>query len=560
MTEATNARWSEAIAAALHARGVREVVLSPGSRSTPLALAFRAHEGFRVTVIIDERSAAFVALGIAKAARRPVALVCTSGSASAHYLPAITEAWASGAALVALTADRPWELLGFGAPQTIPQPGIFRRFVVDEVTLAEPSDDAASLRHLTAVIARAADRAVNGPGGPVHVNVPFREPLVSQLPPDPQTLRIAAPTYVPPSRVIAPRPVAELIARSHRPLFLCGPAAPNPRLAQAVHALARRIGAPVLAEAASNARFGFDDAVGCYDALLRRADRRAAYAPDLVVRLGGGLTPKSTLGLDADVFAIVTEDGRGPDPHHHATHVFEGEVAPLLEALANELPEAAHTAWRERWLEAERALRRALEGDTLEGEPRVANALVQALAPRSNLVLASSMPIRDVDAFAPAARGPLDVYVNRGVNGIDGLLSTAYGVALATGTPTTLFVGDVALLHDLGAWAALRAASVDLTVVVLNNDGGGIFHFLPVRSATPHFEELFGTPHGVDFEHAAALAGAAFARIEATSPTLEADLAGALGAGIRLVEVRADRGANVEAHRRAFERLGNAVP
>jgi 2-succinyl-5-enolpyruvyl-6-hydroxy-3-cyclohexene-1-carboxylate synthase len=560
VSEGTNARWSEVIAATLVARGVRDVVLSPGSRSTPLALAFRAHEGLRVTVIVDERSAAFVALGIAKAAQRPVALVCTSGSAAAHYLPAITEAWACGVALVAITADRPWELLGFGAPQTLPQPGIFGRFVVDDLALAEPSDTPFALRHLAALVARAVDRAVSAPGGPVHVNVPFAEPLVSRASSEAHAPPVAAPRFVPPARTIPVREVAALLEGAQRPLFLCGPAAPNPRLARALHALAAHVGAPVLAEAGSNARFGFEDAVGCYDAVLRRTDRRAAYAPDRVLRFGGGLTPKTTLGLGAEVFAVFAEGDRAPDPHHHATHVFEGAIAPLLEALLAEVPAAADVSWRSRWLDAERALRRALEGDTLEGEPRVANALVRALEPGGNLVLASSMPIRDVDAFAPVARGPLDVFVNRGVNGIDGLLSTAYGVALATGAPTTLFVGDVALLHDLGAWTALRAARVDVTVVVLNNDGGGIFHFLPVHDATPHFEELFGTPHGVDFAHAAAIAGAVFTRLDAASPTLEADLARSFGPGLRLVEVRAQRATNVDAHRRAFERMGDAVP
>lgn len=562
MPESLNQRWAAHLVGALVASGVRHAVIAPGSRSTPLALALAERPDVRAWPVIDERSAAFFALGLSKSTGTPAVVVCTSGSAGAHFLPAVMEASEGATPLVVITADRPWELHGFGAPQTIAQAGLFGRYVRAAEDFAAPEEGEALLAHLVATTARQVAIATRAPRGPVHLNVPFREPLAPTGPGPVVTPRV--PELVAVRGLPDLARVREAVAGARRGLILCGPRDRADAFGEAVHALGEALGFPVLAEAASNARFGFPGAVSLYDALLRQPAFAEAMRPDLVLRFGGGLTargPQQWLDASGARLFAFSDDGLVFDPQHRAEQVLSGDAVAACQALAAVPPPRAPAGdYRRRWLAAQAAAQARL--DSLTGtasEPLVARELARALPPGTPLVVSSSMPIRDLDAFAPASAGPVRVFTNRGVNGIDGVTSTALGVAAGAGKPTALLIGDVALLHDLHAWVAARQHGLSLTAVVVNNDGGGIFHFLPVAGSTPHFEALFGTPHGVDLAHVAGLAGATLHRpadLGAFSRTVAACLEG----GLHLVEVRTERAANVAEHRRLFQALGEALP
>jgi 2-succinyl-5-enolpyruvyl-6-hydroxy-3-cyclohexene-1-carboxylate synthase len=571
-----NTLWAGALVQELQRSGVQDVVLCPGSRSAPLALAVaEAGPELRTWVVLDERVAGFFALGLALESGRPAGVLVTSGSAGTHLFPALVEAWAAGVPLVALTADRPWELHGFGAAQTMPQAGLFGRFVRVSETLPVPEASSAAFRHLRAVVSRALAAAVTPPAGPVHLDVPFREPLApvpdAPVPSGLDAEALEGRAGAPFVRTVAasslpPEPELEAVRRrlaaAERGVVVVGPRARSDRLATAVRALAASHGYPVLAEAASNVRWAAGQhAVSHLDLLLRSEGWALAARPDLVVRIGGGLASRRVSewldGSGAEV-VLVSEGVEPVDPHHRAALVLEGDAVAICEALA-----AATAPRRATWADgfsradalAESALVTALTSERRLTEPGVARAVVSALPAGARLLLGSSMPIRDVDAFAPAPPGPVRVLANRGLNGIDGNLSTALGIAAASGAPTVALVGDLAFLHDLGALVAARTAGLSLTVVVVNNDGGGIFSFLPIAGSTPRFEALFGTPHGADLSAGATLGAARFARVE--SP---AELVAALGdvgsPGLRIIEARVvDRDTNVEIH----QSLGAAV-
>jgi 2-succinyl-5-enolpyruvyl-6-hydroxy-3-cyclohexene-1-carboxylate synthase len=554
--ETVNQRWAATLVGALVGAGVRRAVIAPGSRSTPLVLAFADRKDVEIFSVQDERSAAFFALGLAKADGSPPALLCTSGTAGAHFLPAVMEARAGATPLVVLTADRPWHLLGFGAPQTTEQRGLFGRFVVEEVDCPEPSSRAETLAHLAAVTARAVLRA-RVARAPVHFNVPFDEPLAPEgtgLVIDPPV-----PRFSPPQRRADLERVAKAVARAERGVIVVGPRPPGDAFAAAVHALGERLNFPVLAEAASNARYGFDAAVTMYDALLRAQAFEGEARPDVVLRFGGALTGKAlqawldNSGAQQFVFA---EDERTVDPFHRAAEIVFADVTDACEALIG--PARAPRGWRARWLEAERRLRARWLAMAAMNEPSVAREVVCALPPGASLFVSSSMPIRDVDAFAPVGSQGLRVFANRGVNGIDGVTSTALGVAAASRRPTVALVGDVALLHDLSAWVTAKRLGLSLTVVAVNNGGGGIFHFLPVAERTPHFEALFCTPHDVALSAVAALGGARFHSARSLADVRTA-LALGLEGGLHLVEIETERRSNVAVHRALFAALGESL-
>ncbi len=545
MSDWLNGRWAAAIAGGLANAGVKNVVVCPGSRSTPLALAVASSPRLKVWPVTDERSAAFFALGLAKGGGCPAAVLCTSGSAGAHFLPAVIEAAHGGTPLIVLTADRPWELQNFGAPQTTDQSRFFDRFARVELL---PVPDDAAIEHLRAVVARALSL-----GGPVHFNVPFREPLApnpgEEIPVD------ATPARKPTGPHSAPN-VEEVRVALHgveRGAIVCGPREADDGFGEAVHALGAALGFPVLAEAASNARFGFSQAVAHADLLLRHGPFAKAHAPQVVLRFGGGLTPKTTQAwLDASGARIFVFSERGEivDPLHRAAGVIVSDPVAACRALTP--ASTTESAYRDSFQRADAVARQALT-DIPFGEPSIARTVAAHAV--ANLFLSSSMPIRDVDAFAPAGDKRLRVFGNRGVNGIDGVTSTAAGVAAATGTPTVLLTGDLALIHDLHGLLIARLHQVPLTVVAVNNDGGGIFSFLPVAERREHFEALFGTPHGLDLHPLAALCGARLERPQ-TSASLEAALA---RPGFALIEARTDRAENVIAHRKLHARVAAAL-
>jgi 2-succinyl-5-enolpyruvyl-6-hydroxy-3-cyclohexene-1-carboxylate synthase len=538
--------------------GVAHVAVSPGSRSTPLTVAADRTVGLDVSIHLDERAGGFFALGLARATRRPVALVCTSGTAAANYLPAVVEAFHSGVPLLVLTADRPPEFQGRGAPQTIDQQHLYgshvRRYVEASVAGEEPPEAAAALA--VSLLASA-----TGPApGPVHVNWPLREPLE---PPDddpPPADLLASPTLAGWS---PPPPLPD----TDRGLLVAGAMDLGEDGVAALAALSARTGWPLLADPASGLRCGphVADApvLACGEHLLRTS-WSDGHVPDVVVQLGAMPTSKQyRLWLERTRPAtVVAVDhlGRHPDAALAVTDRVDHE--PGAWAAVVDAPANGTTGWNRSWTEAGRAAAAAVAAFSNAApfdEPAVVAAL-DALDGPLDLVVANSMPIRDLDAFLPASTRSRRILANRGANGIDGQASTALGVAVGSPDPTVLLTGDLALLHDLSGLTAAGRLGADLTVVLLDNDGGGIFSFLPIaESGTVDHHRLFHTPHGLDLAHVAPLCGASYHRT-GDRTALDAALAATVGRpGLHLVHVPVDAVTNRSLHRGAADAVATAL-
>lgn len=565
--------------------GVTDVVTSPGSRNTPLLLPIAADGRFRAQSVIDERTAGFVALGLAKASGRPALLCCTSGSAVAQYLPAVIEAHHARIPLIVITADRPSELREVGAGQTITQTGIFGDALRWSHELSLDTGDDDGVRFARTLAGRALLAATGGAGhgpGPVHLNLPLREPLVPAEPAPPRDLggrpdgrpwvvRSGGPGHPDPEAV---RRLGELLLQHPQAVVVAGRREDDPELGPALAALCELLSLPLLADPLSGARRG-RAAISRYDAVLG-ADPRLLPVPQLVVRLGDLPTSKPLrrwlAALPAEVPQVhVAADGAWQDPDGVLSDLLVAAPRPLLEELA---PRLAHVArdsdWLTRWLALDAAAEAAQAtildraDETAPNEPWLARELVASLPPASTLLVAASMPIRDVEGFM-APREAIRVLANRGANGIDGTLATAWGLTLGRQPgdgPVYVLLGDVALQHDLGSLVAAGRSGADLTVVLVDNDGGGIFHFLPVGAdPSADVERHVMTPTGLDIEAIAAVAGAG-ARLHRV--TTRADLVPALRAaasedGLSLLYVRTDRAANRTLHRELNEAVHAAV-
>jgi 2-succinyl-5-enolpyruvyl-6-hydroxy-3-cyclohexene-1-carboxylate synthase len=558
--------------------GVREACTSPGSRSTPLVLSLARNTRLRATSHLDERAGGFFALGLAKATGRPAVLACTSGTAAANYAPAVIEAFEARVPLLVLTADRPPELRELGAGQTIDQVKLYGSaakwyFEVD----AHPATPQ-RVRWLRQLACRATWTALEGRPGPVHLNFALREPLVLDAPlPDEEPggggRANGRPWVTRPGRAVAPDPalldtLADELERRPRTLLVAGRAERDPRLGPALAQFAERAAIPLLAEPTSGGRRG-TAAVAHYDALLRDPAFGAVRRPDLVLRVGDLPTSKPLRqwlhGLGEETLQIAFDpENAWQDPAGAAATLLPADPRAVLEALAERLPRKPRArGWLEEWTAADHAAAAAIAGvlgarDELT-EPRVAAELGVRLPPEATIVVASSMPIRDVETFFPARAHPPRVLANRGANGIDGTVSTAFGVAAAAPGPVVLLIGDVALLHDIGGLLAARRLGLPLVIVLLDNDGGGIFHFLPVAGEGAAFEQHVATPHGIDFAHAAALYGLGHERVAAPEP-FRAALDRALARPApTLIHVRTDRAENVTLHRAVGDAVRSAV-
>lgn len=548
--------------------GVVLATLAPGSRSAPLALAL-AGASFPLHVHLDERSAAYFALGAAKATGRPAVVLCTSGTAAANFHPAVLEAHHARVPLIVCTADRPPELRDVGAGQTVDQLHLYgsavRWFVEAEVPADRPGAPAA-WRQLAA---RAVAAASGPPAGPVHLDLPFREPLVPsgkpevEAPgrPDGRPWTVTAPVTRAPDGATAAR-LTETVRNASRGLLVAGWGADvAPRTASRFADAARW---PVLADPLSDLRSG-PHAISTYDGLLRVTAFARDHRPDLVVRIGAPLTSKvATTWLDPAVPQVLVDpNGAWSDPAHGVSERLPVDAELLLDALAGGLgtSPAARTDWLDGWLAAEDTARRALDSwldarsEPFEG--RVARDVVAAVPNGTTIVVGSSMPVRDVEAFV-APRTGVRYLANRGVNGIDGLVSTALGVAATTG-PVVALLGDLCLLHDANGLVGAGDRRLDATFVVVDNDGGGIFSLLPQADLPEHFEALFGTPHGLDLAGLASLHGLPVTEIEKAADVEPAVRSSVDAGGVHLVLVRTDRTENATRHREAWEIVASSI-
>jgi 2-succinyl-5-enolpyruvyl-6-hydroxy-3-cyclohexene-1-carboxylate synthase len=572
-----NTALATAFAEELARCGLRHAVLSPGSRSTPLALALWRQPEIETTVIVDERSAAFFALGAAQASGAPVAILCTSGTAAANFHPAICEADHAAVPLLALTADRPPELRGIGAGQAIDQLKLYGASVrwFCEVGTHDADDEGLLHYRSTACRAFAAARGEQRPG-PVHLNFAFREPLaplheaggVSASDPlalegrGERPLTAVKPIDMEPSQFLLDE-VAKHIAEADIGVIVAGRQL-DPELREPLADLARVAGYPILAEPTSQLRCGPHDrshVVTTYDLLLRDERFRGTASPDLVLRFGEMPTSKPLRSWLAESGAdqiVVDPLGDWNEPTRRAAALLRADPTELAAGWAARLGEERPAPAM--WLQAERAAREAIEaelsGSDVLSEPGLQLALGAAYGDGELVYTASSMPIRDQEAFLPSSDTDVAFLCNRGANGIDGLISSGIGAAHVTGKPTTIVTGDLGLLHDIGGLAALRDVSTPVRIVVIDNDGGGIFHFLPQQEALDggEFEALLGTPRGVDVARAAALFDLPHHPLE----SLE-DLSDALFAGTGLIEVRTTRRDNLDLHRRLSERVAKAL-
>jgi 2-succinyl-5-enolpyruvyl-6-hydroxy-3-cyclohexene-1-carboxylate synthase len=539
--------------------GMTDACTSPGSRCTPIVLALAREPGLRAHSHIDERCAGFFALGLAKASGRAVAVTCTSGTAAANLAPAVIEADEARVPLIVLTADRPPELRGVGAGQTIDQVKLYGDAVRWFVEVGNHDASPARLRWIRGLACRAFWTAHGERPGPVHLNWPLREPLVLDAPPPEPMIggradgRPWTRRQTPPSR----SSVAELgLQDGVRGLVVAGGTAHG--LAPEIPEFAARAGYPLLADPLSGARSG-PAAIAHYDALLRRPERFAA--PDLVIRVGDLPTSKPLrgwlAGLDATRQIAIDPHGTWQDPSGVVSESLHADPRIVLAAGPAPAPDDWLAAWRTADRLAADALR-DLFGNELT-EPAVAWALGDWLGPEATLFVAASMPIRDVESFWPARDDGPRVLSNRGANGIDGTVSSAFGAAACSPGPVVLLIGDVALAHDVGGLLAAGRLGLKLTIVLLDNGGGGIFDFLPVAGERDIFEQHVATPTGLDFARAAGLYGLAHER-----PATLADLRSALdralaGHASTVIEVRGDRAANVRLHAAAIAAVDRAL-
>ncbi len=542
----------------LAAQGVEFACVSPGSRSAPIAIALQRHPKIRVFMHIDERCGSFFGVGLAKATGKPVVLLCTSGTAAAEFHAAVVEAFYSRTPLIVLTADRPPELRDVGANQAIDQQRLYGtavRWFFDPGPPLEAPNVARLWRRLAA---RAYSEAATGP---VHINLPFREPLVpapGQLPP-----ALGAPGQTVTGGRILPTPsqvttLASALQRAQRPLIIAGEMRDGDRLAPALH----RLGLPVLAEPSSQLRRPETGAaIESYEALLR-AGWSLQHGPDLVIRLGGTPTSKVLSAWLAAASAptfLIDPDRAWRDPDQVVSNVVVCDPQGLLEAL----PPMDRSGWREEWVSAGKRAAAAISA-TFVSTPMHEGHIVRALASRlpdsAQVFVGSSMPIRAADSFWPHAKPQQRFYGNRGASGIDGLVSTGLGLAAARSTiPTVLLLGDLSAYHDMNGLWAMRRHGLRATVVVCDNNGGGVFNFLPQSQHQDVFEEIFATPLGLDFSQVARLYDLVYSPVT-ERPGLEPALSDALNAQApTMVVVRFKREDSVSGHRTCWEAAAAAL-
>jgi 2-succinyl-5-enolpyruvyl-6-hydroxy-3-cyclohexene-1-carboxylate synthase len=548
----TNSLWCGVLVETLVRCGVTQAVISPGSRSAPLTFALAAHPGIEAIPLLDERSAGFFALGLARQHHRPVALVCTSGTAAANFMPAVVEAREGGAPLLVLTADRPPEMRDCWSGQTIDQQKIYGAYVNFAHEMAVPEPTLPMLRYVRQTVAHAVGRCLQ-PAGPVHLNCPFRDPLPPVA--DGSTVGVKGKVDGDFFAGLGPTVTATTgglpanFPTARRGLIVAGPAQPaDPAgYATSVELLARRTGWPVLADSLSPLR-GYpapgQPFVVNYDVLARNARWWRKMKPEFVLVLGGWPISKPLrtwlAGLDVPCW-LVSESPRNADALHVRTRAVQASVGELAASWPQRTVDGKYLA---AWTVADALVRAELDRRMAQVrwmfEGKVAWLLSRQLPPKTPVFVANSMPVRDLEYFWTANAAGCPIYFNRGANGIDGTLSTALGIAHGGKHPAVLLTGDLALLHDANGFLAAPKFKGSLTIVLINNDGGGIFGHLPVAAFNPPFEEFFATPQQVDFARLAAAHGVDYVRVR-DQAQLAALLAKLPKRGVRVLEVRTDR-------------------
>ncbi|MFD1020547.1 2-succinyl-5-enolpyruvyl-6-hydroxy-3-cyclohexene-1-carboxylic-acid synthase [Thalassobacillus hwangdonensis] len=563
----TMTRYIAAFIQSLVEAGLKDVVISPGSRSTPLAMTCAEHPEVNHWVNLDERSAGFFALGIAKEQQLPVALICTSGTAAANYYPAIVEAYYSRIPLVVLTADRPHELRDTGAPQAIEQIKLYGDYVKWFHDLALPEAQPSMLNYAARTAARAVHEAEHGNSGPVHINIPLREPLV----PDFTLSELWKPLAIEPpltgKRKLGEQEVEWLLKQldgKHNGLLVVGPQT-DPALGASVDELATKCNLPVLADPLSGIRAGQHgkaNIIETYDAILKSKRLKEALRPDFIIRFGAMPISKAYLQwlqtLDETNQIVVESEAGYREPSGTQTTFLYGDSTNLCEMLSSSMDEQHKSSgeWLEKWQSMNRTAKDFLltKSDRELNEGHVVSELSSLMPEESILFAGNSMPIRDVDTFFMTTPKNIAIMANRGGNGIDGVTSAALGAGVY-GKPVTLLIGDLSFFHDMNGLMAAKQYGLNLTVVLINNDGGGIFSYLPQAAHPKHFQSLFETPMGLDFKKAVELYDGSYHSVDNWDAFDNAVRASYHGEGLHVVEVRTNKADNVSFHKAKWKTI-----
>jgi 2-succinyl-5-enolpyruvyl-6-hydroxy-3-cyclohexene-1-carboxylate synthase len=567
--------YTAAFVAELVRTGVTNVVISPGSRSTPMAMLMAEHPELTIHLQVDERSAAFFALGIAKASRKPVAIVCTSGTAAANYFPAIAEAKLSRIPLIVITADRPHELRDVGAPQAIDQIHLYGNQVKWFAEMAVPESSTEMLRYVRSVCGRAAATAVQAPAGPVHLNFPFREPLIPKLEdknlfrhqerPD-KYVDVHNGELVIRSEEI--KAVAAKMGNHQNGIIVCGQI-DDDSFAEAVTVLASVLKFPILADPLSQLRSGthtHEHVIDAYDTFLRNEDAKTYLKPDLVLRFGSMPVSKAlTIFLKENHQAnqLVVDGGGGwRDPAALATEMIYCQESKFCEMLASELQPVSDAVFLNKWLKVNQLTKENIAPikDSAElSESKLFYLLADLLPEGADLFVGNSMPIRDLDSFFHSNEKSIRVLANRGANGIDGTISSALGMAAVSARPSYLVLGDLTFFHDLNGLLAAKLYNINMTIIVINNNGGGIFSFLPQAEHPKHFELLFGTPLDLDFEHVVRMYNGTFTRADDWDHLQKLLESAKSEQGLKVIEIVTQRDRNTKEHRNMWKVVSQEI-
>lgn len=553
--------------------GVTDVVISPGSRSTPIAMVIAEHPGLAIHIHVDERSAAFFALGIAKASKKPVVLLCTSGTAAANYYPAIIEAGISRVPLIVVTADRPHELRDVGAPQAIDQIHLYGHNVKWFVEMSPPEGSDEMVRYARTVCARSAATARQFPAGPVHLNFPIREPLLPKLDMDMFRLNEREEGYVDIHQgdlSLSKNHIeyfGGIISSEANGIIVCGPI-DDENFSNAVLQLAEKLQFPVLADPLSQLRSRdtqSDIVIDSYDTFLRFEDAKEALKPNLIIRFGAMPVSKSlTIFMRENRAAkqIVVDGGNGwRDPLTVASEMVYCDEKEFCQQLTEILPSRGYSEFIKKWKlvnELSKETLASIRDVTELSEGKVFHLLTEMLPNGASLFVGNSMPIRDLDTFFTSNSKEIKVLANRGANGIDGVVSTALGVATVS-QPLYLVLGDLTFFHDLNGLLAAKLYELDITILLINNNGGGIFSFLPQASHPKHFETLFGTPLDLDFSHIVQMYGGTYTRIENWDHYNQVFTSNLTQKGLRVLEIVTNRDRNLIEHRELWNSVSQEI-
>ncbi len=554
--------------------GVQDVIISPGSRSTPFAILMEEHPEMKTFIHVDERSAAFFGLGIAKAKRKPVALLCTSGTAAANYFPAIVEAYYSRVPLIVITADRPHELRDVGAPQAIDQNqlyGIHAKWFVD---MALPEESTDMVRYVRTMAGRAAGKALSSPAGPVHLNFPLREPLVPDINKS-DLFSNGRNIHTKHVNVMVGKPslseeefdrIGQFVETKTKGIIVCGDHL-DEEFAHNVTKLAEKLNFPILADPLSQLRSGKHSSayiIESYDTFLKNEEFVKSYSPEMVIRFGAMPVSKSLLlylKKHTNAMQIVIDgDGGWREPTLSATEMIYCDEKEFCKGLVSVITERASTPWLEDWLKINSATQNLLASfsDNKLFEGRVIKELQELLPQESTLFVGNSMPIRDLDTFFSTTNKNIRILANRGANGIDGVVSTALGVSVEQ-TNTVLLIGDLSFYHDLNGLLAAKMYDLDLTIVLINNDGGGIFSFLPQSKEEKHFEKLFGTPIGLQYSQVVKMYEGTFISVDTWEEFSKVVKKSFDDKGLSVIEIQTNRLENVQMHRNLYNRVSQEI-